>query len=471
MKKYFSYFIKIFPVALVIIFIALEFFSRSAAAIFNKVVAEQKMLKGTVTVEKIYANIFGEVDFENLLWKDTRGNTLVNIPEGSFKVSLLDIITNNFKASTIQELTLNGASISLRLNEKMEVDFVGQSPDFKKVDQEMKSKSDAWAKKVNRESKSEEELKKLGERRRKIQQEKIEKNWQNFNLEGNKINLNLALNDCRIEIFYRDRHYLLSGVNFETKIDTADKMTLNARTGIFGGTMSGRGLRINGTIDFKPKVPQCDLSVLFFEVDPSSLGFGMNVHDAMTLSAHFSGDISRPIGTGIVKMNELHIPGLDFYKVAGNIFYEDSILKFTDVTAEVYEGDLTAYGDYNLDTRYYNIYGHGKNLKTYAALPNSHLHCNVDLDITINSKGNARETSTSGSFSSSKGRYSVFKIDKISGKFKTEYNSINFYDVAIDVWNLKVSTDALSIVDKKLKLNPIKITDENGNILMTFTRD
>ena len=210
---------------------------------------------------------------------------------------------------------------------------------------------------------------------------------------------------------------------------------------------------------------------LFFEVDPSSLGFGMNVHDAMTLSAHFSGDVSRPIGTGFVKMKELHIPGLDFYKVSGNIFYEDSSLKFTDVTAEVYEGDLTAYGDYNLDTRYYNIYGHGKNLKTYAALPDSHLHCNVDLDITINSKGNARETSTSGSFSSSKGRYSVFKIDRISGKFKTEYNSINFYDVAVDVWNLKISTDALSIVDMKLKLNPIKITDENGNVLMTFTRD
>ena len=80
---------KIFLIALVIIFIALEFFSRSAAAIFNKVVAEQKMLKGAVTVEKIYANIFGEVDFENLLWKDTRGNTLVNIPEGSFKVRRL----------------------------------------------------------------------------------------------------------------------------------------------------------------------------------------------------------------------------------------------------------------------------------------------------------------------------------------------------------------------------------------------
>lgn len=467
MKK----FLKILLATLVIIFIALNILSRSAAVIFNKVMAEQKMLNGTVTVEEIDANIFGEVDFKNLLWKDFRGNTIVEIPAGGFKVKIFDILARNFQSTTIEELHLSNATVALHLDDDMQVDFIGHSQDFKKVSKEMKNNSDAWEKKISHESKTEEELKRAGELRRKIQQERIESGWKNFNLDGRKIKLDLMLANCRIEIFYRERHYLISSVNFEAKINTDDAMTLKVRTGTFGGTMIGRGMRLNGSVDFKPEIPQCDLAILLQEVDPSSLGFGLNIHDEMTLSAHFSGAVSKPFGTGTLLMKELRIPGLDFKNLEGNIWYEDSTLKFTDVNAEVYGGKLFAHGDYNLDTRYYNIYGEGKNLKTYYALPKSHLHCDVNLAINIQSKGNAKETYTSGNFSSTKGRYSVFKIDSISGKFKTDRNSINFYDVEIDVWNYKIATDALSIVDKKLKLNPIKITDEHGNVLMTYVRD
>ena len=106
MKKYRKLFIKIFPVAIVIFFIVLEILSRSAAAIFNNVMAEQKMLNGEITVEKIHANIFGEVFFDNLVWKDFRGNTVVEIPEGSFKVKIFDVVTQNFNSTTIQKLFL-----------------------------------------------------------------------------------------------------------------------------------------------------------------------------------------------------------------------------------------------------------------------------------------------------------------------------------------------------------------------------
>lgn len=462
MKKFFKTFLKFAPVLLIAFFIFLEFLSRSAAGIFNHVIAEQKTMNGTVTVEKISANIFGKVSFENLIWKDFRGNIIAQIPQGNFTVRLYDVITRNFKTTTIQDIFLQDANISLRLNEKMQIEFVGQSQDLKQVNKE------SWEKKVSQVHKSEEELKRLGEQRRKLQQERIESGWKNFNLEGQKIKLNMRLENCKIEVFYRQRHYLFSGVKFDTKINTDDEMTLQVHTGIFGGTMIGRGMKMNGKIDFKPEIPTCDLSILLQEVDPSSLGFGLNIHDEMTLLAHFSGEISRPVGDGLVKMKELHIPGLDFKNVSGDILYEDSMLKFSNVTAEVYGGDLFATGDYNFDTRYYNIYGEGKKLKTYYALPKSHLHCDVNLNIAINSKGNAKETSTSGDFSSSKGRYSFLKIDNISGKFKTEYNSINFYDVALKVGNYNISTDALSIIDKKLHLSPIAVTDENGNLIKTF---
>ena len=456
--------------ATLLIFVAvLEIFSQGATKIFNEAMQEQDMLKGTITVEKIQADIFGEVTFKNLVWEHERGGTILEIPEGSFKVDILDILTQKFQSTTIKELYLTGAIVSITLDENMNVDFIRHSKDLQNVSQDMKTDKESWEEKVSRVNKTEEELKEIGERRRRIQQLKIENGWKNFNAEGRKIDLNLKLDDCQFEIFYGERHYLMRGVHFETKVNTDKEMTLNAYTGTFGGTMIGRGVSIQGNIDFKSeKVPQCNLLVTLREIDPSSLGLGMNVHDKMTLMARFTGPVSQPVGKGKVEMAELNLPGINFKNVEGKIHYEDSTLNFIDVTADVYGGKLDAHGDYNIDTRYYNIYGHGSDLKAYTALPNAHLHCDVILNIVIQSKGNSKETVTSGDFVSGEGRYSVVAFDKISGKFRNEYKDLSFYDVEIDISSYKIATDALSIKDGKLTFAPITLTNASGEVVRTY---
>ncbi len=469
MKKYLKYFLIAVPVSMLIIFAMLEIMSRGAAEIFNKAMQEQEMLIGEITAEKLSATPFGEVSFENLLWKDERGGIILEIPEGSFKVSIFDALTKNFRADSVQELILKNANVSINFDENMNVDFIRHSPDFKKVNDDMKKGGGDWEKKVSRVNKSEEELKEIGEKRRQLQRSKIEKGWQNFNLEGRKIDLNMKLENCQFEIFYRERHYLLRNVNFETKVDTSKEMVLNVSTGKFGGTMIGNGLSIRGNINFKPEIPQCDLTISLYEVDPSSLGFGLNIHEPMTLSVRFTGDISHPVGKGNVSMENLNLPGISFENVEGKILYKDAMLNFENVTADVYKGKLTAHGDYNIDTRYYNIYGRGEKLKASEAFPGQHLHCEIDLDLEINSKGNAKETVSKGVFTSGKGRYSLIAFDSISGKVENKYRDLEFYDVVIDIAGYKISTDALSIVDKKLKLSPIKITNPKGELRRTYT--
>ena len=465
MKKYIKYFLIFLAGTIFITLIALEILSRGATEIFNKAMQEQNMLKGNITVEKIQANIFGEVTFKNLLWKDERGGKILEIPEGGFKVRVFDVLTGNFKSTTIQKLSLRHVGMSINLDENMNVDFIRHSPDFEKVNQEMRHDKNSWEEKVSRVNKTEEELKEIGERRRRLQQSKIEKGWKNFNIEDRKLNLSLKLENCHVEVFYGDRHYLLSGVQFETEVNTDDKMTFRLYTGTFGGTMIGRGMSINGNIEFHSEIPQCNLLIVLQEVDPSSLGFGLNLHDEMTLSARFTGPITQPVGNGKITMPKLNLPGIDFQNVEGNIYYEDATIDFTDVTADVYKGKLKANGDYNIDTRYYNIYGHGDKLKAYSALPKSHLHCDVDLNIVIQSKGNAKETITSGDFVSGKGRYSILTFESLSGKFRSEPNNLNFYDVKINLVSYNLSTDALSIVDGKLHFDPIKVTDKDGKVI------
>ena len=79
--------------------LVLEVFSRGAAAIFNKAMMEQDMLKGEIRAEKIVAHINGHVEFSQLQWHDPEGRLILYVPEGSFEVRPWDVITGNIKSN------------------------------------------------------------------------------------------------------------------------------------------------------------------------------------------------------------------------------------------------------------------------------------------------------------------------------------------------------------------------------------
>ena len=197
----------------------------------------------------------------------------------------------------------------------------------------------------------------------------------------------------------------------------------------------------------------------------------MNIHDKMTLKTHLTGSVADPVGEGVLQIPELHIPGLSFSNVTGTVHYEQSKLTFTDVQAKVYDGQLVAEGDYDLDTRYYHLRGRGTDLSTSVALPDAHLKCRVNMDIDIDSKGTPKDTVTSGQFESGPGRYRLLPFERLAGRFSDADKNLHFYDVAIDLAGVHVRTDAFHIIHGKLELNPIQIFDSEGNFLTTYTPD
>lgn len=455
-------------VVCLLILLALEIISRGAAQIFNYAMANQDMLRGTITVERLISDITGHVYFTGLEWKDREGNPILEIPSGDFRVNVWDVLTRDFKSTTIRELTVNQPSVSVHLSDNMKVDFVRPSPDMDRL----KKESEDWREKVNLATLDARERRAVGQWRREHHQQKVQRDWHNFNAAGKHLKLRLNVHDGGVEVFYRERHYVMSHVQMAVDLDTAKQMSLDMSIGGFGGTMIGDAIALNGTVDFTTDPePVCNTALVLYQIDPSSLGFGMNIHDKMTLSTYFTGPVSHPIGTGKVEMDELHIPGLDFANVEGKVYYENSLLQFTDVTADVYKGKLTARGDYDLDTRFYNFYGHGEAMQTEAALPKSGLHTRVDLDLEIHSEGSAKSTVSSGSFVSGPGRYRLLPFDSLSGKVTDAGGDLHFYDAVINLPGFTVSTDAFHIQHGKLSLNPIKLTDKEGKPLYTFVPD
>lgn len=434
-KKYLKRLGLILLITCAVILVTLEVISRGAAQIFNHAMANQDMLRGTITVERLISDITGHVYFTNLVWTDREGNPILEIPSGDFRVNVWDVLTRDFKSTTIRELTVDQPVVSVRLSDDMKVDFVRPSPDM----DNLKKEPADWREKVNLSSLDARGRREVGQWRREHRQQKMQNDWRNFNAAGKKLKLRLNVHDGGVEVFYRERHYVMSHVQMAVGIDTDRKMDIDMSIGGFGGTMIGDAISLNGTVDFQQDPePECSLALVLYQIDPSSLGFGMNIHDKMTLSTYFTGPVSHPIGTGKVEMDELHIPGLDFANVEGNVYYENSLLQFTDVTADVYKGKLAAYGDYDLE---------------------------------IHSEGSAKSTVSSGSFLSGPGRYHLLPFDSLSGKVTDAGDDLHFYDAVIKLPGFTISTDAFHIQHGKLHLSPIRLTDKEGHPLYTYTPD
>ena len=457
--------------AAILVFADLFVLSRSAALIFNHAMADQTMLRGTVTVEKLHANVFGEVSFENLEWKDTEGNTILFVPRGSFHARPYDVLTGNLKSTTIQELTLDGAVLSMALDDDMQFDFLRHSPALNAAEEaalrekEREEKERAQERRARREDMTEAELKALGEEARAERRQAMRERLRNFDREGKKLRLKLDFTNCRGELFYRRRHYLLQGMEIHADINTSEEIAIKGTVVGLGGTMEGNGMTINGTVDMREaERPVADLSVLVSEVDPSSLGFGTDIRDRMTLSVRFTGPLDTMEGVGTVRLKDLHIPGITFENVEGTVHWHDARLDFTDVTADVFGGKLRAYGDYDLDTRYWHLYGHGEGLEAAEGFPSAWLDCKVELDLTISSAGSSRRTEYSGSFRSGAGTYRwLLPFESLSGTFDSAWHDLRFGDLEIDFGDgYRARAETFRKKDGKTTLSPIKIYDAEG---------
>ena len=132
MRKTIRYSLKyIIPGILLFVLAWLFLLSRSAAMIFNHAMEQQDMLRGTITVEEISADITGYVEFEDLQWRDPNGEIILSVPEGNLRVRPWDIVTNRITSTTLQSLTLKNALVSLRFDEDMQVDFIRQPPSLR----------------------------------------------------------------------------------------------------------------------------------------------------------------------------------------------------------------------------------------------------------------------------------------------------------------------------------------------------
>ena len=441
----------------IVFFVLATIASRGMGVIFNEVMARQTMMRGTVTVESLSATPWGTLSFTGLVWTDPDGRRLVTVPDGKIRVNMWDVVTRNFKASAINGIELNDAIIVVDLDENNRIDFVPPSPDVKKPLNEVAPRPKAPRKTTQE------------------RQEELGNKVRNFNWQGQHLDLKIRLKNSQLEVFNRNRHYVMKDVNARIDLDSNRAVHIDMETGKFGGTAIGDGLVLKGRVDLKDvlkhRMPQLDLQFDVKGVDPSSLGFGENIHDTMTLLTKVTGDFNRPLAKGRVTMPILRIPALTFDNVVGDVTYQDGILNFSNVNANVFNGKLEAKGVYNLDTRAYTITGVAKDLDSSVALKTPEFLVPVSANLNFKSEGIPRDMEVWGNFWSGEGHYMLIPIQSITGNFHNKGRHLSFSDVKVNTKITTISTNALRIDDGQLTMGPLNITSHGGSNFIIYDED
>ena len=441
----------------IVFFVLATIASRGMGVIFNEVMARQTMMRGTVTVESLSATPWGTLSFTDLVWTDPDGRRLVTVPDGKIRVNMWDVVTRNFKASAINGIELNDAIIVVDLDENNRIDFVPPSPDVKKPLNEVAPRPKAPRKTTQE------------------RQEELGNKVRNFNWQGQHLDLKIRLRNSQLEVFNRNRHYVMKDVNARIDLDSNRAVHIDMETGKFGGTAIGDGLVLKGRVDLKDvlkhRMPQLDLQFDVKGVDPSSLGFGENIHDTMTLLTKVTGDFNRPLAKGRVTMPILRIPALTFDNVVGDVTYQDGILNFSNVNANVFNGKLEAKGVYNLDTRAYTITGVAKDLDSSVALKTPEFLVPVSANLNFKSEGIPRDMEVWGNFWSGEGHYMLIPIQSITGNFHNKGRHLSFSDVKVNTKITTISTNALRIDDGQLTMGPLNITSHGGSNFIIYDED
>lgn len=408
-------------------FILCRIASDQAEQIFRREMEKQQVLLGNITADSVQADIWGNVSFNNLVWIDRHDQLVLQVMEGKLKVNTLDIITKNIGLSTLQAVEINNAAVYLDFDDKMQLDILPQ-PEQKQIKSEVKQQK-------------------------------------NIDLKGKVPTVSIKLNNCLISAQHKNRSFILNDVDAVITGKTDENITIKLSANEFAGTLVGDKLELNGSVDLKAAVPTLNMNLNLYDIVPKSMGLG-DIKNTASVFTQVKGDVEHIMADGALKFKELDVPPLLFTDVNGNVHYEKGMVYFNDVTAWVYGGSVKAKGDYNIDTRGYNINAEGTRLMASLAAKSTKINCLVDLNFNMHSDGNPKDVLTYGHFKSGAGNYMLIPFESIEGKFSNKNKVLDFENVIIKTKIGNITTDGFSIVDGKVKINDIYLREpESGDVI------
>lgn len=276
--------------------------SGNAAQIFNKYMAKQKVLVGTVTAEELAADLWGNVYFTNLRWTNPAGETIIAAPKARLQVRPWDIVWGKATTDSIRELELEQADLHIGFDKNMRVDILRQQPPTEKPKKIIPLKA---------------------------------KPPQNLQLPQRLPNITLLLKDTTITAHYMKRLFVLNDVDAKLQITKHELLHIKMSAGRFGGTLDAYGL-----YHFDNRHYQIDVKAKDLMAAVAAKNALINCQVDLDIKFRYLGKNANNITYGSFKSGKGTVMFVPFNSIRGNFDDQNKELSFHDVVISTDLGDF-----------------------------------------------------------------------------------------------------------------------------------
>lgn len=390
-----------------------------AVEIFNAKMAQQKSMQGSINLGDVEAHVDGFVVFKDFVWETNKGDSVLRVPKGKFKVKPLDVILGRLSAKSVTALEIEDAEVYLSFDEQMKADIIEKNRVIENED-------------------------------RATVKPKAEKNLILPEKLGNK---HLVLRNCTVAFIHKHDIYKLNKVNADLKY-VKKQLQIDLKTGAFGGVLIGDSLSIGGSMDTTSGKESLNLKIKLNNVVPASLGVG-NIWNDVVMDGTVIGPVLKPDIKGNISFKRLDLPNLSFENLHGQYYYQEGIIHLLNVQGNAFDGSVDAFGEYNLRTREHKIFAHGTNLEASQYFKAVNIKTRLELDLEMINDGTRHGTTYRGHFKSGEGTYESMHFRSLSAFFKVKNKDLYFTNVVLDAKLGLFKAETLNVINKKVKFSGI----------------
>lgn len=488
-----------------IVFLGVLYFfgSRSIENLTRELLAQQNIVPGKVTAEKIEASWTGKVNLINVKWIDGQNKASASVPSAELGINIFDAILNGITEASVSDIVLrepeffyqdqqmkkinvkNDLDNSLTVlkkqqfkgtaaivNGKMTLTIAEQKHLFENINASINLKDDSMqtgnlvagydgAELVLDLQSEAGDKSKIVFRGTNIPCSSLlaEADKKDFYLDKGSFNLNISI----------DKNAVKEDVSVDGSFNKAGgslyHLPLSEITGAFHGDLSsisltsmqmllaGQPVNLHGKLDFAGQPAEkirCEINFNSGAFALNAVSAGINITDGITVQGKLSGDINNPILEGNFGIKVLDFAPLKIDDLHGSFLYFADKLNIANAVGSVGDGLVKADGEIILQDGKFKFNLAAENISA-EILTGNEVSGICGLEAVVLGGNEPDSAVALGSFAIEDGKYKNIPFSKITGLVQYNDMGYRFSDIRLHTFLGKLPLDAIVLNDGKVR--------------------
>ena len=460
----------------------------------HRMAEEQTALKGKLVFEKVNANFSGDVVFENVVWTDTAGRKVADLPTLNVSVNLADALKGTLGTGSIEDIVAYKPEFNVEYTDKNGLNVVNLI-NFPKQGEETPTKFRGVVEIKDAVVNLEMNGQKLNFTKVQMQANMNQYPTMKFNLQGKDEEADLVGDIIKtngdVSIKAEVKKYkiqtlmkllptigrvkiangivptlVLSAIEKDKKWTVDIKADIAEVAGVFDSynfsngkgkfavdnkaislstfttSLEGQPIEMNGLILFtKEGLPTFDLDFATDSFRVDAISPGLDIADTVSAKGKVTGKIDKPVVKGDFTMARLDFAPLSMTDIYGKYLYQNGLISINDATGKAHSGSFRVVGDIVTETKYFSLNMVANDLDS-SAVTETQIKGPLSFNIDMTGTGEAGSAIAYGTFAIGQGNFYNIPFNEITGIVRRTSGNMTFSDINVVTFAGTFATNA-----------------------------